>query len=738
MFAYRPTAPKSRRGNARSPRFRPGLELLEGRACPAVTINGPTVLHPGDSFDIVTRLSSADPDENGEGEPLIVTFNGVADPLLQTKYYFQTWRGGSSHARVLTPPDGNGDFQIAAYIQGEDGDETGEVDITVHQSSDLLAPLVDSFNQLGAADNQNATRWAMASTEAGGPAAGAPFVATVAGGPGAGSASFGGTSAAAALAAAFFGAQAAQNWELSAAYQNVLAGTPDANYTAVEQPVTLPLHVQSGDPSLAPQVAAFESLLQSDQTELGLLRALATADNRAGSAADAGDTPSLALQQQAINTFKVQLAGILASEPALLAAAQTTVASLGVSVPDTTSDLLNFESNVGRNGLPTQLVGVLKMTGATDADIAGFANVVSVQDTTAVAGDHVAQLTDPATLGLFQSATSSVRASLPKPFAVGAGAGGGPEVTLDNPDGTARASLAAFDPAAAGGVRVATADFNGDGVPDLVVGTGPGVPTLVRVLDGTDQHELFSVQPFEATFTGGVFVAAGDLNGDGTPDVVVTPDEGGGPRVEVFGGKDGAVLANFFGIDDPNFRGGARAAVGDVNGDGTPDLVVAAGFGGGPRVAVFDGTTVLSGTPARLVGDFFAFPDDATTLRNGVFVAAGDVNGDGSADLIFGGGPGGGPRVLVLSGKDLVQSGSGSPVPLANFFAGDPNSRGGVRVAAGNLDGDNLADLVTGAGEGAGSRVTAYAGQSLPADGQPPELWSADAFPGFTGGVFVG
>jgi hypothetical protein len=55
-----------------------------------------------------------------------------------------------------------------------------------------------------------------------------------------------------------------------------------------------------------------------------------------------------------------------------------------------------------------------------------------------------------------------------------------------------------------------------------------------------------------------------------------------------------------------------------------------------------------------------------------------------------------------------------------------------------NLDGDSRADLVTGAGTGSGSRVTAYAGASIPVDGQPPELLAADTFPGFTGGVFVG
>src|SRR5439155_202497 len=145
-----------------------------------------------------------------------------------------------------------------------------------------------------------------------------------------------------------------------------------------------------------------------------------------------------------------------------------------------------------------------------------------------------------------------------------------------NPDGTVRATLDPF-PGFVGGVRVATADFNSDGVLDMVAGTGPGGPTHIRVLDGATGRELFAVDPFEPAFTGGVYVAAADLGGDGKAEIVVTPDQGGGPVVVVFR-ADGSEVVRFFGIDDSNFRGGARAAVGDVNGDGTPDLVVSAGF----------------------------------------------------------------------------------------------------------------------------------------------------------------
>jgi hypothetical protein len=161
-------------------------------------------------------------------------------------------------------------------------------------------------------------------------------------------------------------------------------------------------------------------------------------------------------------------------------------------------------------------------------------------------------------------------------------------------------------------------------------------------------------------------------------------------------------VLNFFGIEDQNFRGGARVAFADVNGDGFLDLVVAAGFQGGPRIALFDGSDLLAAgqqgrAPQKLVGDFFAFEEN---LRNGAFVAGGDIDGDGMAEVIFGGGPGGAPRVLIARGADLIANPVAAvTAPLANFFAGNADLRGGIRVTTADLDGDQRADLVTGSGD---------------------------------------
>jgi hypothetical protein len=300
-----------------------------------------------------------------------------------------------------------------------------------------------------------------------------------------------------------------------------------------------------------------------------------------------------------------------------------------------------------------------------------------------------------------------------------------------------------------GPVRVTLADVNGDGTPDMIAGAGPSGGPNVIIVDGKTGWGMADFFPFETTFTGGVFVAAGDINGDGKADLIVTPDRGGGPVVAVYDGakltaglNEAAQIARFFGIQDPNFRGGARAAIGDVNGDGKGDILVSAGFLGGPREALFDGAGLTpSGAPPKLVPDFFAFED---SLRNGAFVALGDLTGDGKADLVFAGGPGGAPRVRIFDGAKLLAAGSFQSldqIPAAqsaNFFAADASIRGGIRPAVGMVDGQMA--LITGSGENDPAEVRVFTAPTLFGSPEPAPDQILTVFGGaeLTDGVYVG
>ena len=381
----------------------------------------------------------------------------------------------------------------------------------------------------------------------------------------------------------------------------------------------------------------------------------------------------------------------------------------------------------------TQADGVTPV-GSFVSDLTGQAGKAVVA---AVSG-FATPATGSATLGLLQVASTGMGTLYPRTagfaptrYAVG----GTNSATLYAPTGQPVFRRHPRRPAGSVVDRVAAADVTGDGVDDLIVGSGPGVASQVTVYDGKTQAVVFTFAPFEAAFTGGVFVAAADLNNDGKADIVTTPDQGGGPRVQIRTGADGTqLIPDFFGIVDPAFRGGARAALADLNADGTPDLIVGAGFGGGPRISGYNGRTLLpGGTPGQLFGDFFAFEP---TLRNGAYVAGGDINGDGYADLVSGGGPGGGPRVYALSGKDLTATGDanrGSPTSSP----ADINNRDGVRVAVKDLDGDYRADIVTGLGSPGVPQVRTFLGKTVTASNTPAATTDNSPFgtPPIGGGV---
>lgn len=268
--------------------------------------------------------------------------------------------------------------------------------------------------------------------------------------------------------------------------------------------------------------------------------------------------------------------------------------------------------------------------------------------------------------------------------------------------------ISPFEPTFTGGVRVASGDVNGDGIADIITAAGPGGGPHVKVLSGSDRSQLHSFFPYTPSFTGGVNVAAGDLNGDGVADVITGAGVGGGGHVRVFDGNNAAPIRDFFAFD-PNFTGGVRVAGGDINGDGRDDIITGSTVNG--HVKVFDGRT---GNESR---SFNAF---ATGFTGGVFVASGDVTGDGIDDLVAGA-DSGLSLINVFAGPDF-----GAPSVITPFGG----FSGGVRVAVGDLTGDGRADLIAGSGPGGGDvRIFDFA-RGTTIDLQP---FGAS----YTGGIFV-
>ncbi|MCB1448719.1 MAG: FG-GAP repeat protein [Nitratireductor sp.] len=248
-------------------------------------------------------------------------------------------------------------------------------------------------------------------------------------------------------------------------------------------------------------------------------------------------------------------------------------------------------------------------------------------------------------------------------------------------------------------------DVNGDEIPDLLVGaysddnntlTDNG---LARVLSGANGSVLYSFTG-ENTFDlfGTSVAAVGDMNGDGVPDLAVGApnDDNAGPQsgsVRLLSGIDGSALDTFIGDSSGDFFGYSVAGAGDVNGDGVNDIIVGA-YGDDNNALVNSGSArVLSGVDGTVLHTFNG--DGAGDQFGWSVSGAGDVNGDGFADLIVGafnddnnGSNSGSAR--VLSGLD------GSTI--STFLGDGAGDFFGWSVAgAGDVNGDGFADVIVGA-----------------------------------------
>ena len=207
----------------------------------------------------------------------------------------------------------------------------------------------------------------------------------------------------------------------------------------------------------------------------------------------------------------------------------------------------------------------------------------------------------------------------------------------------------------------------------LLVGAGTSGGAHVRIFqsNGVLTNPGWFVE--NEKLRGGVNVASGDLNGDGRDEIITGPISQRAPLIRIFD-QQGNLLRQFLAYDS-SFRGGVNIASGDLDGDKQDEIITSPGPGNEPLIKIFD-------QQGNLLRQFLAYD---SSFRGGVNIATGDFDIDGQDEIITGAGSGGGPHVRVFDGQGNFRW---------HFFAFAESFRGGVKVAAGDTDGDGKDNLI--------------------------------------------
>ncbi|MCC9608377.1 dockerin type I domain-containing protein [Blastopirellula sp. JC732] len=213
-----------------------------------------------------------------------------------------------------------------------------------------------------------------------------------------------------------------------------------------------------------------------------------------------------------------------------------------------------------------------------------------------------------------------------------------------------------------GGVRTTTADLNCDGLDEIIAVSGANLAPRIQVFNGVNGEPMSISQTIgDPSNTYGVYVSAGDFDGDGMVEIA-TSMERGSQAVTIWKWVDDHFekVRSFDSGFDPNASGGVRVSTGDLNGDLTDEIIVSTGTGRNPGVSIFSGAGALLGVVQV----------DAAYGRGGITTTTGDLDGDGYDEILILAGRRGGSLLSYVPGSANIPANS-TAILLGALYTGD-------------------------------------------------------------------